>query len=72
MIPIPQIDFERHTAIRDRIRGTLDQLKAEGVTVGELIEGVRNELMLLHIQDDSAAVLDGPGADASQTTDFQS
>jgi hypothetical protein len=64
-----QIDFQRHLQIRDRIRGTLDQLKAEGVTVGELIEGIRNELTLLHIQDDSAEVLTGPGADASQPTE---
>jgi hypothetical protein len=48
----PQIDFARHTAIRDRIRGTLEALKAEGVSTGELIEGLGNELHLLKIQDE--------------------
>ncbi len=47
-----QIDFARHTAIRDCIRGTLEALKAEGVSIGELIEGLGNELHLLKIQDE--------------------
>lgn len=108
-----QIDFQRHLQIRDRIRSTLEALKAEGITSSELIECVGNELHLLKLQDerdfkamnpeewnpdraceemaelfnqadeitsqphyqvpdDSAAVLDGPGADASKTTDKQS
>jgi hypothetical protein len=59
-----------YTAIRDRIRTTLDQLKAEGVTVGKLIEGMRNELTLLHVEDDASAdSLTGSSADASQPTE---
>jgi hypothetical protein len=41
---IPQIDLARHTAIRSRIRATVEVLKTEGVTTSELIECVGNEL----------------------------
>jgi uncharacterized protein YoaH (UPF0181 family) len=70
---IPQIDFQRHTQIRDRIRSTLDALKTEGISTGELIECVGNELHLLKIQDErdfraNAKDLHRPGAGLSQTT----
>jgi hypothetical protein len=63
------VDFDRHTQIRDRIKTAINQLKAEGVTVAELIEACRNELQLLHLEDDaSAEVLTGPGAGSSSQT----
>jgi hypothetical protein len=69
---IPQIDFARHTQIRDRIKTAINQLKAEGVTVAELIEACRNELQLLHLEDDAnAEVLTGPGAGSSSQTTVQ-
>ena len=64
------IDFRRCTQIRDRIKVIINQLKAEGVTVAELIEACRNELQLLHLEDDAnAEVLTGPGAGSLQTTE---
>ena len=46
-----EIDFARHTQIRSRIRATLETLKAEGISTGELIECTGNELHLLKLQD---------------------
>jgi hypothetical protein len=46
-----QIDFERYTQIRDRIKAVINQLKSEGVTAAELIEACRSELQILHIED---------------------
>jgi hypothetical protein len=46
-----QIDFERYTQIRDRIKAVINQLKTEGVTAAELIEACRSELQILHIED---------------------
>jgi uncharacterized protein YoaH (UPF0181 family) len=73
---IPQIDFERHTQIRDRLRATLDELKTEGISTGELIECVGNELHLLKIQDEkqfktNADSLTGSGAGSSSQNDQQ-
>lgn len=69
----PQIDFARHTAIRDRIRGTLDDLKKDGITTSELIECIGNELHLLKLQDErefeaSTKSLTRSGADSNPTT----
>jgi hypothetical protein len=47
-----QIDFQRHLQIRDRIRSTLDDLKKDGISTGELIESLGHELHLLKIQDE--------------------
>jgi hypothetical protein len=70
----PQIDYARHTAIRDRIRSTLDELKSEGVSTSELLECVGNELHLLKLQDErefkaSTKDLTRPGADSLPQTD---
>jgi hypothetical protein len=76
-----QIDFQRHLQIRDseallrsadRIRGTLEALKAEGIGTGELIECMGNELHLLKIQDErefeaSTKSLSRSGADLLPT-----
>ncbi len=69
-----EVDFERHLRVRDRIRSTLEALKAEGITSSELIECVGNELHLLKLEDErefnaSADELDTPSADSSQTTE---
>lgn len=71
---VPQIDFRRHTQIRDRIRTTLDELKTEGISTGELIECIGNELHRLKIQDErdfkaNADRLHSSGAGSSQTTE---
>lgn len=60
--------FREHIETRSRIRQTIDQLKTQGVTVPQLIEGMRNELTLLHLEDDRNAEantesLTGSGAD---------
>ncbi len=47
--------FQEHQETRSRIRQTIDQLKTQGVTVPQLIEGMRNELTLLHLEDDRNA-----------------
>jgi hypothetical protein len=47
--------FREHQETRSRIRQTIDQLKTQGVTVPQLIEGMRNELTLLHLEDDRNA-----------------
>jgi hypothetical protein len=47
--------FQEHIETRSRIRQTIDQLKSQGVTVPQLIEGMRNELQLLHLEDDKNA-----------------
>lgn len=62
------IDFDRHTEVRSRIRTTLQALEANGFTLSEVIEGVRNELSLLHIRDDKASAdsLRGSSADPIQ------
>jgi hypothetical protein len=64
----PQVDFERYTQIRDRIKAVINQLKSEGVTAAELIEACRSELQVLHIEDyrnskaNAAVIGDGSGA----------
>ncbi len=72
----PQVDFQRHTQIRDRLRATLEALKAEGITRSELIECLGNETHLLLIEDEkqfkaNAEVLTGPGAGSSSQTTVQ-
>jgi hypothetical protein len=67
---IPVSDFERHTAIRARIKAVINHLKSVGVTAAELIEACRRELQLLHIEDcrhskTNAEVLTRPGAGSS-------
>ena len=63
--------YEQSMELRSRLRQTLNQLKTEGVTVPKLIEAMRNELSLLHIEDDETSTdsLSGSGAGASQTTE---
>jgi hypothetical protein len=73
---IPQINYARHTAIRDRIRSTLDALKAEGISRSELIECLGNETHLLLIEDEkqfktNADSLTGSGAGSSSQNDQQ-
>jgi len=67
------VDFQRHTQIRDRLRATLEALKAEGITRSELIECLGNETHLLLIEDEkqfkaNADSLSRSGAGSSQTT----
>lgn len=47
--------FRGHIETRSRIRQTITELKTQGVTVPQLIEGMRNELTLLHLEDDKNA-----------------
>jgi hypothetical protein len=53
--PTTDESFQEHQETRSRIRQTIDQLKTQGVTVPQLIEGMRNELTLLHLEDDRNA-----------------
>ena len=60
--------FQQQMEPRSYIRQTIDQLRNDGVTIPQLIEAMRNELQLLHIEDDrnaeaSAKDLHRPGAD---------
>jgi hypothetical protein len=54
--------FRQHVETRSRLRQTIDQLKNEGATLSQLIEAMRNELSLLHIEDDQV------NADSLQTS----
>jgi hypothetical protein len=62
--------YQQQQETRLRIRRTIEELRKEGSTVPQLIEALRNELTLLHFEDDAnAAVIgDGSGAGSSQTT----
>ena len=68
-----QVDFARHTQIRSRIRSTLEALTNEGISRGELIECVGNELHSLKLQDEqefqaSTKSLSRSGADSIPQT----
>jgi len=65
--------FQEHQETRSRFHQLITQLKTQGVSVSELIEAIRNELTLLHLEDDrnakvSADELHSPSADFSQPT----
>jgi hypothetical protein len=47
--------FREHQETRSRFHQLITQLKTQGVTVPQLIEGMRNELQLLHLEDDKNA-----------------
>ena len=47
--------FQQHQETRSHFHELIDQLKTQGVSVPELIEVMRNELTLLHIEDDRNA-----------------
>jgi hypothetical protein len=47
--------FHQHQKTRSQFHELIDQLKTQGVSVPELIEVMRNELTLLHIEDDRNA-----------------
>ena len=60
--------FQQHQETRSQFQELIDQLKSQGVSVPELIEVMRNELTLLHLEDDrnaeaSPKSLSGSGAD---------
>jgi hypothetical protein len=60
--------FQQQMETRTHFRQIISQLKSQGVTVPQLIEAMRNELQLLHIEDDrnaeaSTKSLSGSGAD---------
>ena len=60
--------FQQHLETRSQFHELIDQLKTQGVSVPELIEVMRNELTLLHLEDDRNAEaspkrLSGSGAD---------
>jgi hypothetical protein len=60
--------FQQHLETRSQFHELIDQLKTQGVSVPELIEVMRNELTLLHLEDDrnaeaSPKSLSGSGAD---------
>ncbi len=65
--------FQEQMETRSHFRQIISQLKSQGVSVPQLIEAIRNELQLLHIEDDrneaSADELDTRSADPDQTTD---
>ena len=44
--------FQEHQETRSRFHQTITQLKTQGVSVPLLIEAMRNELTLLHLEDD--------------------
>jgi|GEM_PF-2395654 len=44
--------FKEHIETRSRFHQLITQLKAQGVSVPLLIEAMRNELTLLHLEDD--------------------
>ena len=65
--------FQQQMETRSHIRKAIDQLRSDGVTIPQLIEAMRNELQLLHIEDDrnaeaSTKDLHRPGAGSSPTT----
>jgi hypothetical protein len=47
--------FQQHQETRSQFHELIDQLKTQGVSVPELIEVMRNELTLLHLEDDRNA-----------------
>jgi hypothetical protein len=47
--------FQQHQETRSHFHELIDQLKSQGVSVPELIEVMRNELTLLHLEDDRNA-----------------
>jgi hypothetical protein len=60
--------FREHQETRSHFHQLITQLKSQGVSVPLLIEAMRNELQLLHLQDDKNAEantdrLDNSGAD---------
>jgi hypothetical protein len=60
--------FQQHQETRSHFRQIISQLKSKGVSVPQLIEAMRNELQLLHLEDDrnaeaSTKDLSRPGAD---------
>ena len=64
--------FQQHQETRSQFHELIDQLKTQGVSVPELIEVMRNELTLLHLEDDrnaeaSPKSLSGSGADFCET-----
>src|SRR4028118_749354 len=64
--------FQEHQETRSHFHQLITQLKSQGVSVSELIEAIRNELTLLHLEDDKNSEvntdrLQTSGADFSQT-----
>jgi hypothetical protein len=60
--------FQQHQETRSHFHELIDQLKTQRVSVPELIEVMRNELTLLHLEDDrnaeaSTKDLSRPGTD---------
>jgi hypothetical protein len=60
--------FQQQMETRSHFRQIISQLKNQGVTVPQLIEAMRNELTLLHLEDDrnaevSTKDLSRPGTD---------
>ena len=47
--------FQEHIETRSHFHELITQLKSQGVSVSELIEAIRNELTLLHLEDDRNA-----------------
>ena len=47
--------FREHIETRSHFHELITQLKSQGVSVSELIEAIRNELTLLHLEDDRNA-----------------
>ena len=47
--------FQQHLETRSQFHELIHQLKSQGVSVPELIEVMRNELTLLHLEDDRNA-----------------
>ena len=67
--------FQEHIETRSRFHQLITQLKAQGVSVPLLIEAMRNELTLLHLEDDRNAEantdrLNSSGADFSTQTTY--
>ena len=67
--------FKEHIETRSRFHQLITQLKTQGVSVSELIEAIRNELTLLHLEDDRNAEantdrLNSSGADFSTQTTY--
>lgn len=47
--------YQQQQETRSRIRQTIEELRQKGSTVPQLIEALRNELTLLHLEDDASA-----------------
>ncbi len=67
--------FQEHQETRSRFHQLITQLKTQGVSVPLLIEAMRNELTLLHLEDDRNAEantdrLNSSGADFSTQTTY--